>query len=285
MKFFNIATQLYQKPWLITAEMHKQICSIVDKHLDGSAHKTEDLLNLFSEEEEKSILTKVEDIAVIDINGVLAKGVSSIMKSSGLVDLDELFEVLTEVKEDSSYNGVLLKIASPGGQVTGTPEVGKLVSEISSNIPVVVHTSDLCCSGAYWIASGATAIIASPSASIGSIGVYMTVLDRSEMFNKVGLKQELIKAGKLKGAGIDGTTLNDEQRKNFQAEVNFLHDWFRSTVRAGRGDVDDSVMEGQSLFSIKALKGNLIDKIGSLDTAMVELKDLINNTEEDTEED
>jgi len=286
MKFFHVATRLYQKPWVITAGMHKRICSIIEGHFNGSAHKSEDLFG--GEEEDKSILTKKDGIAVIKINGVLAKGVSGIMKSSGMVDTNEVYDVLKEVQGNGEYQGVLLDVDSPGGEVTGIPEVAALIQEIKVDKPVVAQTSNLMCSGAYWIASAASAIIASPSAAVGSIGVYMTLLDSSARFEKEGLKQELIKAGTLKGAGIEGTTLSEEQRKSFQDEVNFLHAWFRADVRAGRGDVEDSVMEGQSMFAVRAVEANLVDGIGELGDALEEVKDLvnakINEVEEDKEE-
>jgi dienelactone hydrolase len=51
-------------------------------------------------------------------------------------------------------------------------------------------------SAAYWIASQARAIYATPSAQVGSIGVVQAVVDRSAAINAAGIKVEVFSVGK-----------------------------------------------------------------------------------------
>ena len=53
------------------------------------------------------------------------------------------------------------------------------------------------------------------------------------------------KAGKFKAAGLEGTSLSEEQVKNLQEGVDEIHADFRAAVKAVRSRVKDEDMEGQ----------------------------------------
>jgi ClpP class serine protease len=114
----------------------------------------------------------------------------------------------------------------------------------------VAFTDTEMASAAYWIGSQADRVVATPSATVGSIGVYMAFADVSKAYESMGVKMEVIKSGTLKGAGIEGTSLSEGQRADLQAQVDSIHADFRSAVRSKRRLVDDSNMEGQ-VFSGK----------------------------------
>ena len=77
----------------------------------------------------------------------------------------------------------------------------------------------------------------------------------------------------------EGISLTDEQRERFQTEIDKVMGWFTSAVRIGRGTVADSTMEGQVFFGADALGVNLIDAVGTMDDAIMELKALMGDTE------
>src|SRR5690606_34372824 len=111
----------------------------------------------------------------------------------------------------------------------------------------------LCCSAAYWLASACDQIFASPSASVGSIGVYLALLDESRRLEDIGLKVETIKDGKLKGAGASWKPLTEDERAHFQTQVLQIGQMFRDGVTAKRGSVDIETMQGQAFFGRAAL--------------------------------
>ena len=87
-----------------------------------------------------------------------------------------------------NQDAVILDIDSPGGTVAGTPELGAAVAALNGQKPVYAFSSGLMCSAAYWIASQAEAIYATPSARVGSIGVVQTVIDNSARLHAEGIK-------------------------------------------------------------------------------------------------
>ena len=110
---------------------------------------------------------------------------------------------------------IVLDIDSPGGTVAGTPEAAAQIAAANKVKRVDAWTGNLMCSAAYYLAAGCRGVYAAPSATVGSIGVYLPVVDRSEMYKAMGVKVDIIKSGKYKGMGFPGTSLTDDQRGTF----------------------------------------------------------------------
>ena len=268
MKLARILNELYCRPWLITPQMHRQICGIVDSHVDGSAHAEEGIADMFAAKDARDILSYYKDVAFVDVQGVIGRKVSAIEKSSGVTDVNDIADAMQFAAEDSSTSGIVMRVDSPGGAVTGVPELAMLIREISESKPVVAFVDGMAASAAYWITSQAHAIVTGVSSSIGSIGVYMALLDLSRAYEMQGAKMEVIKAGKYKGIGIQGTSLTDEQRALLQAEVDSIHEMFKGAVRVGRGDLSDDLMQGQDFMGADAVKVGLADTLGNMDEAV-----------------
>lgn len=274
MKFFHILTELYSKPCLILPEAHKQICDIVQAHLSGAAHAANGIADSQSNDVPDAF-QRSGNVAIIPIQGVLDKRVSDMAKSSGAMGLDDIEDMLTEAMLDEEIKGILLDVNSPGGSVTGVPELAAKIAAAAKQKPVVAFTDSMMASAAYWLGAGASAIFASQSASVGSIGVYMAFLDESRAYEMQGLKMELIKNGKYKAAGIPGIPLSDEQRDRLQGSVDQVATWFKGFVSKHRETVQAETMEGQTFFGADAVKADLVDAVGTAADAMAELRSMI----------
>jgi protease-4 len=171
--------------------------------------------------------------------------------------------------DDAEVKAVMLAFDSPGGAVTGVPEAAAAVARGAERKPVIAYADGQMCSAAYYIASQASQIYAMPSAQVGSIGVYLALLDYSRAAEMQGIKVEMFKSGKHKGMGQPGTTLTDEQRAMLQGRVDALGTEFRATVTAGRmRDIDPGVMQGQSFSAKEGMACGLIDGVCSFDEAL-----------------
>ena len=213
---------------------------------------------------------KAGSVGVIPLHGVIGKSLSPLDKMTGAVDLNDFANALEEYENDDEVVTILLDISSPGGTVTGVEEVGTMLAR--SKKATVAFTDTEMASAAYWIGSQADRVVATPSATVGSIGVYMAFADVSKAYESMGVKMEVIKSGTLKGAGIEGTSLSEAQRSDLQAQVDSIHADFRSAVRSKRRLVDDSDMEGQ-VFSGKvgAQKGLVTGLTTSFNQLLAEL--------------
>lgn len=181
--------------------------------------------------------------ALIPLSGPVGKGLSPIERMMGGADVDVVSGWLDEAEENPAVDRVLLAVNSPGGTVTGVEELAAKVAGYKK--PTRAFADNMAASAAYWIASQADDFVVTPSASIGSIGVYMVVPNLEEFYAAQGIKFEVIAAGIHKAAGAEGLPLTDDQRAFLQASVTSTRDQFRAAVRNKRTFVQDADMEGQ----------------------------------------
>jgi signal peptide peptidase SppA len=165
------------------------------------------------------------------------------------------------MEEDEEIETIVVDISSPGGTVTGVEEAALALSRSSKK--TVAYTETEAASAAYWIGSSADRFVATPSATVGSIGVYMAIPDYSKAFEAAGVRMDVIKSGTLKGAGIPGTSLSDAQRADLQAQVEAIHADFKAAVRGKRKMAKDEDMEGQVFSGKEAARKGLVTGLGS----------------------
>lgn len=250
------------EPWLIEPHMYERILTILESHMTGEAHLAAMVVEEKNEDED--MLCFEDKLAVIRMEGVMGKRLSMLEKMCGGVDVDEVAEAVNVAANAREVDAILLDISSPGGQVVGTPELGRLVAEVRDVKPVVAYTDTQAASAAYWVMSQATLAMASESSVIGNVGVYMPVLDQSERYRQAGVKVDLLKAGKFKGMGYPGTSLTDEQRDHLKAGVKAIHAQFKTAVWSSRSEIAEEDMEGQTFMGKVAKEKHLVDDLGSL---------------------
>ena len=208
-------------------------------------------------------------VAMISMAGVMTKyGSSMAMLREGTLGVRR---ALRQAAADKEVNSIILRIDSPGGSVSGTGDLAEDVARVKKKKPVYAYIEDLGASAAYYVASQATRVIANKDALVGSIGVYMVVDDWSGFFAREGVKTHVIKAGKFKGAGIQGTQITDEQLANWQREVDGVNENFVAAVARGRGMSKAQIMEladGRVHTANIAKTLGLIDEVGTIDEAL-----------------
>ncbi|MFA5262363.1 MAG: S49 family peptidase [Opitutaceae bacterium] len=200
-------------------------------------------------------------VGVVEISGIIGKRLDSMETECGGCDLDSVEADIRNAVADPLVKSIVLYFDSPGGSVTGVPELADKIRSWTKEKPIYAYTTTMMCSAAYWLASACSGVFAAGSSDVGSIGVYMAWLDCSEMYAKEGLKLELIKAGARKGEGIEGSSLSDETRTAWQAEVDSLWQQFKSAVLIDRPGVPEPAMQGQSLMGTDAKAAGLVDEV------------------------
>ena len=201
--------------------------------------------------------------AIISINGVLGHKLTAAQKAMGGVDTIDVIEAVENAAADSDVQTILLDVDSPGGTVGGIPELAETIEDVQrgGQKQIVAYTDSMIASAAYWAVAGANAIYASPSSEVGSIGVYMPVIDTSQSLREQGVQVELIKAGKYKGAGFPGVAIDEEVRSFLQAEVNETYDDFVSFVSKYRPALGGDKMQGQTFSGKRAAQIGMIDGV------------------------
>lgn len=242
------------QPWLITLEAYRELCTVnFQAPAQGNAV------------DEKAQPYELRDgLATVRIHGTMLRHVSHRQKSIAaicgvrLCSMEETASALQQAAADPAVHTILLDIDSPGGTVNGTPELAQVVRTIAKDKHVYAFTAGQCCSAAYWVASQADVIYAAPSATVGSIGVILPVVDSSALYDRCGLKMEVFSAGKYKSTGMDGTSLTEEQRDRLTQQVNATWGRFKQAVTRRRS-ISEADMEGQTFYGSDAREHHLID--------------------------
>jgi signal peptide peptidase SppA len=258
---------IHYQPWLITPEAHAAM-----RRAAGSASLFTELPKLPPLPE---LLTVEGGVGIVSIMGVLTKRPDFFARLLlGATDMEDVTAALEAARDHADVQAVFLDVDSPGGTVNGTPELAALVADVSKAKYTYAFTDGQMCSAAYWIASQADAIFATPSARVGSIGVLMPMLDETKAFEQAGLKVELFAAGKYKSIGAAGTALTDEQRGWLQAQVDEIYADFKAAVLARGRRITPDVMEGQCFSGRKASYNSLTSGVvASRTVALMKLRE------------
>ena len=290
-RFFQIARHLYCEPWLIRPEMHAILRDIFTAHLSGGdpeAQRRELGNQLFNARRLPKIsltnagpgdddpngqrppYSMVGNIAVVPLVGVIGNRVGMLEKSSGVTDCMDFCTAMKLATEDTNVHGVVIEIDSPGGTVSGVSEAAAAVERCGTVKPVVSYTDSMMASAAYWIGCAAKAIYCGDMASVGSVGVYMSLLDSSEAYKKQGVSVDVIKSGKFKGIGIEGTSLTEEQRAYLQQHIDDIGTAFRKHVSGHRQKIKGEHLDGRDFIGTKAAQLGFADTISNLETAITD---------------
>jgi signal peptide peptidase SppA len=266
MKFPRIIQAVYWQPWLITPQAHAAVRALLENRLSEGYRAG--MFDLEDDDEPQDAYTVRDGVAVIPVEGAILRKASALERMCGAVGTEQIEEALLEAEADSKVAGIVLDVDSPGGTVGGVPEIGNLL--VNCRKTVVAYTAGQMCSAAYWLAAGADKIVASPSAEVGSIGVYLPWIDQTIRYALAGYKVDIIRndGADLKGMGYPGTSLTPEQREHLQAGVNEIAAMFHSHVKAHRGNISDDTMRGQAFLADDAMNRGLIDDTGSLTDAI-----------------
>lgn len=175
-----------------------------------------------------------------------------------VADPRALVATLDTAARDPSVSSVVIHMDSPGGFLTGVPEAAQALKEFDKPSKVIVDGQ--CCSAAYWIASGAGEILADgETTTIGSIGVYCTLLDMHKLYADAGLEVKLVSSGGIKGHGTSGLQVSEALLSSMQARVDKICEMFCAAISAHRGEDLRDLATGETWMTQDAIANGLID--------------------------
>lgn len=204
-------------------------------------------------------------VAQISVVGTITRRGSIWSDFFGGASVEGTIAALRSVAADDGISTVLLNIDSPGGTVDGLPELAAEVRKLRDSKHVVAMANSLAASAAYWLASQADEIVATPEALIGSIGVFTVHQDWSKMLDQMGIKTTYISAGKYKVEANPDQPLTEEAQQHLQSIVDEAYGLFVADVAKGRNvtaaQVRSDYGQGRVLTAKDAKAAGMIDRI------------------------
>ncbi len=211
-------------------------------------------------------------IAVVPIQGTIVPADATVAGVQPTSTPEGLADALQQAKDDPGVAAIVLEVNSPGGGVTASDEMHRSILDFREQTgkPVVVYMGDVAASGGYYISTAADRIVANETTLTGSLGVIFTLTDFSELADRYGVEQEVVKSGEFKDMGSSFRDLTPEEREIFQSIVDEAYDEFVSVIVEGRDLSEERVREiadGRVYSAEQAKELGLVDSFGELDEA------------------
>lgn len=209
-------------------------------------------------------------IALVVGEGDITRGATNDAGNSGITTAG-MIRRLRQVRDDASIKAVILRIDSPGGDGIASDDILHEVKLLSQKKPTVISMSDLAASGGYFIAMTGDPVVAYRNTETGSIGVFFGKVNLRGLYDKLGVKKEIIKRGRFADIDTEYAPLNDEQRAKLRTEIETFYRGFVQRVADGRKRKYDEVeplAQGRVWTGAQAKQNGLVDELGGIDRAV-----------------
>jgi signal peptide peptidase SppA len=218
----------------------------------------------------------VDGVRVIGLRGFIGSAPDVYSMMFGGTSPEALVAAVREGMREPSVRSIVLAVDSPGGEVFGLIEAAAALRSLRGTKPMVSVVSPLAASAAYWLASQADEVVATPSGLTGSIGAFVIHEDVSQALAQQGVKLTIISYGAKKTAGNPYEALSPEARASLQERIDFFGSAFERDVAAGRrvpvSTVRSGYGEGAIFTSPQAKLRGLVDSIGTLEETVGRLR-------------
>lgn len=192
----------------------------------------------------------------------------------GMIASRDFIRHVNELKNDSTYKAVLLRIDSPGGDAIASDELLAALQELSKAKPVVVSMSDVAASGGYYMAVTGDPIFAYPGTITGSIGVVYGRPNLKGLYDKIGLSKDGMQRGKNADIDVEYKPLSEIARKKLREGIDESYTTFVGKVATGRKakvEEIEPLAQGRAWIASDPGAKRLTDQLGGIDAALAEL--------------
>jgi protease-4 len=203
-------------------------------------------------------LGRGDKLAVVELKGAITSS-------------EDVVRQLKKYRDDSGIKGIVLRIDSPGGAVVPSQEMYEEVKRTRAVKPVIVSMGSVAASGGYYVACGASRLVANRGTLTGSIGVISEFLQLHEALAKLGIDVKTIKAGKMKDAGSSTRRMDPDHEKYFQQIMDQVHKQFIAVVEGAR-ELEHTealaIADGRVFTGEQAVELGLVDTLGTYEEAI-----------------
>lgn len=265
MNYPRLAAKFYTNEWFVREDWHRNAGQLLRPYLVGEAVapalSRAGLGSPRLTQDGRIPGVQVSDgFALVRIEGTIGRHLDFFeVECGGGYDLAALENQILALEGNQGIHTVIFSLNSPGGIASGVPEAAGLIENLGQSKRTVAWVDNEACSACYFLAAACGEIYGQPSGIYGSISTVMAILDSSRAFEMAGLRMEVITDGKLKGMGIPGTTLSDDQRAFLEDRRDRIGTAFKSYVSERRPSISADSMEGGFYSGEDALERGLVD--------------------------
>jgi protease IV len=200
-----------------------------------------------------------------DNNGLSDEGITS----------EGFDKLLRQVGSDSNIKGVIVRIDSPGGEVTASDEIWREMMLLRQKKPLIISMSDTAASGGYYMAMTGDPVLAYPGTLTGSIGVVYGKPDLHGLYDKLGITKDSIQRGRFADIDSDYKPLDAAGLAKLREGIDESYKEFVTKVAQARKKTFaeiEPIAQGRVWLGSQAKANGLVDELGGLDRAVEIIK-------------
>lgn len=297
MKYPHVARAVVGQPWAILPDRLDAIIEVIQARIDGApftdaaiAERLEAAAAQAGERRGPAYWSMEDDalvqwdaasgasrprgtVAVLPVYGTIMPRATLMSAMSGGATVQNIRAAFRDAMADEGVSAIVLEFDSPGGQVGGIDELAAEFRDARGRKPIIATANTLMASAAYYLASQADEVIATPSSLVGSIGIIGAHLDHSRQMEAEGVTPTIIRVPASKSVGFQGLEpLSDEARAEWQQQAEDYYAMFVNAVAKGRGvgvqAVRDGYGKGGVLTAKRAKDAGLVDRVETFDETL-----------------
>ncbi len=209
------------------------------------------------------------------------------LENQKILGLHDYIHALEVAATDDKIKGVFLEMQSVPVNFASSDLLRDALQECRDQGKFVIAYSKYYTQGAFYLASVADRVHVGPLGAIDFRGFSASVGFYKDMLDRLGIKMQVLYAGKFKGATepYRRNDLSEENKLQIREFINHLYDHYVEQVGESRNISPTELKKIANEYSAsdpeKALALGLIDGVGYRDNAISELKDAIGLSDED----
>jgi protease IV len=210
-------------------------------------------------------------VAIVDVDGLILNTPFVGPMSVGENPVAVFREKLDAIEADPCVKAVVLRVNSHGGGVAACIAMRRDLERFRtrSGKPVVACLLDTAAGGAYYLASAADHIVATPGTVTGGLGVILNLFNLQDLMAQFNVLPQSVKSGELVDIGSSARALKPGERELLQLMAEDYHRQLKTDVSRTRPKIDGAIaFDGRIFTGSQALARGLVDRIGDLDEAI-----------------
>lgn len=218
----RLASHVYNTPHLITPEAFSVVLDYLE-HRNSDGFKLEYYEDTSPERNDEP-KPYADGLGVLTVDGSLTyKPVMTMCGEVG-TSYQSLIDQTQEMA-DAGVRTIVMEVTSGGGEASHCFQTAQEIRAICDehNIQLIGYADTIAASAAYALISICDQVVANPSASLGSIGCVVCLMDDHKMMDKMGLKRIFITSGENKVPFAADGSFKESFLEEIQADVDRLN--------------------------------------------------------------
>lgn len=270
--YSHILAAFAREIWAIDEVKFHAIRQVLKLRADGGRVPDEEIAAVVKAAE-RPAPRSTGSIAILPLFGAITHRANMFSETSGGTSTQGFGKALAQVVGDPNVTAVIIEADTPGGGVSGLPELADQIYKARGSKPIIGVSNTRALSAGYWLLSQCDEIVCAPVSEVGSIGVFLWHENWAENYKMEGIQPDIIRYGEHKAEANDWEPLTDEARAYIQSQVNEVGEMFTKAVSRGRGVSAETVRkdfgQGRSVMSRDAVRLGMADRIATMDDTIL----------------